>query len=139
MKEIYHARPGGRHFSPLMPGDRYLNLRSRNHLRAGVSENIVRYETLLPRPEVVRSFSSLYENKVIWVLFLTMSKFIRTQLFDPFGNFENDNFSLHSKIFSRMCNNLVISLFIEGIIGFYRGYYNILLEFKICIDQNRFS
>ena len=114
MKEICHARPGGRHFSPLMPGDRYLYLRSRNHLRAGISENFVRYETLPPRPEVVRSFYSLYENKVIWVLFdyeyvsslelnyLTPSETLKMIIFPSFQNCPHSNFPWRSQIDAKL-------------------------------------
>ena len=44
----------GRHFSPSLPGDRYLKLGSKSDNRAEISGNIVRYSALAPRPEVLR-------------------------------------------------------------------------------------
>ena len=52
----------GRHFSPSLPGDRYLKLGSKSDLRAEISGSIVRYEALAPRPEVLRSISCFYGN-----------------------------------------------------------------------------
>ena len=52
----------GRHFSPSLPGDRYLKLGSKSDLRAEISGSIVRYEALAPRPEVLRSISCMYGN-----------------------------------------------------------------------------
>ena len=68
MKGICHIWSRGRHFSPSMPGDRYLNLGSKSDLRAEISGNIVRYDALAPRPQVLRSFSSFYANEIFWVL-----------------------------------------------------------------------
>ncbi|KAK2572520.1 hypothetical protein P5673_002777 [Acropora cervicornis] len=42
----------GRHFSPSLPGDRYLKLGSKSDLRAEISGSIVWYNALAPRPEV---------------------------------------------------------------------------------------
>ena len=64
MKGICHIWSRGRHFSPSLPGDRYLKLDSKSDHRAEISGNIVWYEALAPRPEVLRSFSSFYANLV---------------------------------------------------------------------------
>ena len=53
MKGICHVWSRGRHFSPSLPGDRYLNLGSKSDHRAEISGNIVRYDALAPRPEVL--------------------------------------------------------------------------------------
>ena len=60
MKGICHIRSRGRHFSPSMPGDRYLKLGSKSDLRAEISGSIVWYDAPAPRPKVLRSFCSLY-------------------------------------------------------------------------------
>ena len=62
MKGICLIRSRGRHFSPSLPGDRYLKLGSKSDLRAEISGSIVRYEALAPRPEVLRSISCFYGN-----------------------------------------------------------------------------
>ena len=54
----------GRHFSPSLPGDRYLTLGSKSDLRAEISGSIVWYDALAPRPEVLLSFSAFYANNV---------------------------------------------------------------------------
>ena len=53
MKGICHLRSRGRHFSPSLPGDRYLKFGSKSDLRAEISGSIVRYDALAPRPEVL--------------------------------------------------------------------------------------
>ena len=68
MKGICHIWSRGRHFSPSLPGDRYLNLGSKSDLRAEISGSIVWYDALAPRPEVLLSFSAFYANNVLWVL-----------------------------------------------------------------------
>ena len=65
MKGICHMWSRGRHFSPSLPGDRYLNLGSKSDHRAEISGNIVWYDALAPSPEVVRSFSCIYANSVL--------------------------------------------------------------------------
>ena len=62
MKGICHTRSRGRHFSPSLPGDRYLKLGSKSDHRVEISGNIVGYDALAPRPEVLRSFSCFYAN-----------------------------------------------------------------------------
>ena len=62
MKGICLQWSRGRHFSPSLPGDRYLNLGSKSDLRAEISGSIVWYNALAPRPEVLRSISSCYGN-----------------------------------------------------------------------------
>ena len=62
MKGICHMWSRGRHISPSLPGDRYLNLGSKSDLRAEISGSIVWYEALAPRPEVLFSFSAFYAN-----------------------------------------------------------------------------
>ena len=69
MKGICHKWSRGRHFSPSLPGDRYLNLGSKSDHRAEISGNIVWYDALAPRPEVLRPFSALYANCVFCVIF----------------------------------------------------------------------
>ena len=56
MKGICHVWSRGRHFSPSLPGDRYLKLASKSDLRAEISGSIVRYNALAPRPEVLFSW-----------------------------------------------------------------------------------
>ena len=46
-------RSRGRHFSPSLPGDRYLKLGSKSDLRTEISGSIVRYDALAPRPAVL--------------------------------------------------------------------------------------
>ena len=64
MKGICHIWSRGRHFSPSLPGDRYLNLGSKSDLRAEISGSIVWYDALAPCPEVLFSFSNFYANNV---------------------------------------------------------------------------
>ena len=52
-KGFCHAWSRGRHFSPSLPGDRYLKLGSKSDLRAEISGSIVRYDALAPHPEVL--------------------------------------------------------------------------------------
>ena len=59
----------GRHFSPSLPGERYLNLGSKSDLRAEIPGSIVWYDALAPRPEVLFSFSAFYANNVLRVPF----------------------------------------------------------------------
>ena len=57
MQGVCHKWSRGRHFSPSLPGDRYLNLRSsKSDLRAEISGSIVWYDALAPRPEVLLSW-----------------------------------------------------------------------------------
>ena len=74
MKGICHIWSRGRHFSPSLPGDRYLKLGSKSDLRAEISGSIVGYEALAPRPEVLRSISSFYANNVFWLLFFDQAQ-----------------------------------------------------------------
>ena len=53
MKGFCHVWSRGRHFSPSLPGDRYLKLGSKSDLRAEISGSIVRYDALAPRPGVL--------------------------------------------------------------------------------------
>ena len=62
MKGICLEWSRGRHFSPSLPGDRYLKLGSKGDLRAEISGSIVWYNTLAPCPEVMRLISSFYGN-----------------------------------------------------------------------------
>ena len=62
MKGICLVWSRGRHFSPSLPGDRYLELGSKSDHRAEISGNIVRYDALAPRPEVLRSNFCFYAN-----------------------------------------------------------------------------
>ena len=85
MKGICHTWSRGRHFSPSLPGDRYLNLGSKSDHRAEISGNIVWYDALAPRPEVLRSFSPFYANSMFLVLFfLQVQHFCNYILFEPF-------------------------------------------------------
>ena len=81
MKGICHLWSRGRHFSPSLPGDRYLKLGSKSDHRAEISGNIVRYDALAPRPEVLRSISSFYANlgSVLLVISLSMLSFPRSE------------------------------------------------------------
>ena len=54
MKGICHLWSRGRHFSPSLPGDRYLKLGSKSDLRAEILGSIVWYNALARRPEVLR-------------------------------------------------------------------------------------
>ena len=47
---------------------------SKSDHRTEISENIVRYNALAPRPEVLRSYPSSYANKLYWVLFLALTQ-----------------------------------------------------------------
>ena len=78
--------------------------------RAEVSGNIVWYDALAPRPEVLRSFSSFYSNNVLWMLFLLRRRNFRKDKFiDSFEKLKKDNwasfhnfviFSIHGVILS---------------------------------------
>ena len=88
MKGICHVWSRGRHFSPSLPGDRYLKLGSKSDLRAEISGSIVWYDALAQRPEVLRSFSPFYANEVSCVPFLRRCKSSRINSFDPFNKIE---------------------------------------------------
>ena len=64
MKGICHIWSRGRHFSPSLPGDRYLKLGSKSDLRAEILGSIVRYGALAARPEVLRLIFCIYANPV---------------------------------------------------------------------------
>ena len=74
MKGICHIWSRGRHFSPSLPGDRYLKLGSKSDLRAEISGSIVWYDALAPRPEVLLSFSAFYANNVFFYDFDSLCK-----------------------------------------------------------------
>ena len=78
MKGICHIWSRGRHFSPSLPGDRYLNLGSKSDLRAEISGSIVWYDALAPRPEVLFLFSTFYANNVFWVVFFAQQQLLAT-------------------------------------------------------------
>ena len=61
----------------------YMKLGSKSDLRAEISESIVWYEALAPRPEVLRSFSDFYANDARWVFFLRKHKFSKIDLSHP--------------------------------------------------------
>ena len=56
MKGICHIWSRGRHISPSLPGNRYLNLAQKSDPRAEISGEIVWYDALAPRPEVLLSW-----------------------------------------------------------------------------------
>ena len=56
MKGICQIRSRGRHFSPSLPGDRYLKLGSKSDHRFDISGNIVWYDALAPRLEILLSW-----------------------------------------------------------------------------------
>ena len=85
MKGICLIWSRGRHFSPSLPGDRYLKLGSKSDLRAEISESIVGYEALAPRPEVLRSVSCFYGNSLLWVFCLRNRKYPRSSNVDRIG------------------------------------------------------
>ena len=78
----------GRHFCPSLPGDRYLKLGSKSDLRAEISGNIVGYDALAPRPEVLRSFSCIHANKVLCVFCVHLAYDIQC-LRHPFASFND--------------------------------------------------
>ena len=93
MKGICHEWSRGRHFSPSMPGDRYLKLGSKSDHRAEISGNIVWYDALAPRPEVLRSFCSIYANICSGLSFLSRCKFPGLNYsIRPFRKIENRHF-----------------------------------------------
>ena len=65
MKGICHVWSRGRHFFPSLPGDRYRNLGFKSDHWAEISGNIVGYDALAPRPEVLRLISCFYANLVL--------------------------------------------------------------------------
>ena len=83
MKGICHIWSKDQHFSPSLPGNMYLKHGSKSDLRAEISESIVWYEALAPRPEVLRSFSDFYANDARWVFFLCKHKFSKIDLSHP--------------------------------------------------------
>ena len=101
MKGICHTWSRGRHFSPSLPGDRYLKLGSKSDLRAEISGSIVWYEALAPRPEVLRSFCSLYANDVFVVVFFAQAQVSLNFLIGPFVKLKMD--------ISTISENLIIS------------------------------
>ena len=98
MKGICHIRSRGRHFSPSLPGDRYLKLGSKSDLRAEISGTIVWYDALAPRPEVLRSFSSPYANASGFT-FSCRLRFLKYNTFDCFQKLKERRFSRFSKSF----------------------------------------
>ena len=106
MKGICHMWSRGRHFSPSVPGDRYLNLGSKSDHRVEISGNIVWYDALAPRPEVLRSFSSLYANNVFWVFLFTQALIPKTNLFHTFKILKNDNFEQNN--YNRLVKSFII-------------------------------
>ena len=120
MKGICHIWSRGRHFSPSLPGDRYLNLGSKSDLRAEISGSIVWYDALAPRPEVLFSFSASYANDLFWVLFkfLRRRKFPKTNLFHSSERLKNFPFFSKRIVylsllrFSFLCiNEMVLEFF----------------------------
>ena len=55
---ICHKWFRGRHFSPSLPGDRYLELGSKSDLPAEILGSIVGYDALATRPEVLLLWKS---------------------------------------------------------------------------------
>ena len=80
MKGICHVWSRGRHFSPSLPDDRYLNLGSKSDLRAEISGSIVWYDALAPRPEVLLSFSAFYANNVFGFSTTSLRKLLFSKL-----------------------------------------------------------
>ena len=84
MKGICHTWSRGRHFSPSLPS-RPVTTGIRNSAlpksdpRAEISGEIVWYDALAPRPEVLLLFSSIYGNSVLWVFCLRIRKCPRTE------------------------------------------------------------
>ena len=74
MKGICHIWSRGRHFSPSLPGDRYLKLGSKSDLRAEILGSIVRYDALAPRPEVLRLIFCIYANPVFIYAYASVRK-----------------------------------------------------------------
>ena len=102
MKGICHIWSRGRHFSPSMPGDRYLKLGSKSDLRAEISGNIVWYDALAPRPEVLRSFCSIYAN-VSSGLSFEQAQVSLNYLIRPHRKIENGYFTIfQSLLISRL-------------------------------------
>ena len=123
MKGICLIWSRGRHFSPSLPGDRYLNLGSKSDHRAEISGNIVRYDALAPRPEVLRSFLSLYANNVFWVLFPAQVQVFKNQFIFHLRAIEKLQFSLIFKIV----------LFFVYFLGFFFCF--VFGERFFCIDK----
>ena len=94
MRGICHILSRGRHLSPSLPDDSFLNHGSKSDHRAEISANIVRYDALAPRPEVLRSFSSFYPNNVFWVLFFAQAQVSERMYSTPLNFFQNNNFCL---------------------------------------------
>ena len=103
MKGICHVWSRGRHFSPSMPGDRYLKLGSKSDHRAEISGNIVRYNALAPRPEVLRSFCSIYANICSGVVFFEQVQVSLNNFIRPLRKIENGYFAIfQSLLISRL-------------------------------------
>lgn len=94
MKGNCHILSRDRHFSPLLPDDRFLNLGSKSDYRAEISANMVPQDALAPRPEVLRSFSSFYPNNVFWVLLFAQAQVSELIYSTPLKVFQNNNFVL---------------------------------------------
>ena len=60
----------GRHFSPSLPGNRYLKLGSKSDLRAEISGSIVGYDALAPRPEVLLLWLRSYPRNEVLTIFV---------------------------------------------------------------------
>ena len=69
-----HKWSRGRHFSPSLPGDRYLKLGSKSELRAEILGSIVGYDALAPRPEVLL----LWKSTDLGSYLMRRRKFLRT-------------------------------------------------------------
>ena len=99
-----------RHFSPSLPGNRYLNLASKSDLRDEISRSIVWYDALAPRPDALFSFSDFYANNVFWVLSFAHGQISQTcrfpqqvskPLFTMLPYYEHNNHFCH---LSKQCN-----------------------------------
>ena len=73
----------GRHFSPSLPGDRYLNLGSKSDLRAEIPGSIVWYDALAPRPRYCSHFLLFMQIRCGYIGNLDFRFFLFVTLISP--------------------------------------------------------
>ena len=135
MKGICLIWSRGRHFSPSLPGDRYLNLGSKSDLRAEISGCIVWYDALAPCPEVLRSLFSFYANP--WLFVYAFTKELEITNFVPYLSFLIIISKFKSKS-ATACNCLRLRLLLLWLNVFYVAVKNLSFFFAQTVPKSYF-
>ena len=97
MKGICHVWSRGRHFSPSLPGNRYLNLMAPKAITGPKSRGISFGTTLWRHVQrCCVHFLHFMQIMCSGYSLLRRHKFPRTNLFNPFKKLKNDNFGFFS-------------------------------------------